>query len=260
MSPTLSGHDNTQDDPMEDSVLHSFNLFLSLMTPVEFAKLLRSRVKYLVRTWPAASPSGDPEAYDNTHSHSNKPLPISLDSIRSFTSFFKMQDTPVFSESGANSTSLSLNNIQQHLFALETLLSCVSPKELQNLVQSRLREGNKERTSAIRGLLDIMRCAANDETPENPKRQENSVFDINSRSDSGAGGNGTPSANTCPTNISPGTALIPRVMSPGTRDQSADADDSIILKNRDPLKLPRLSHSLDQQVCHSSFLFSFFTV
>lgn len=247
MSSTLPEHGNNQDSPTDDSILNSFNLFLSLMTPLEFTKLLQSRVKHLLQTWPSPSSTAK-ESYHKTHSSDHEPLALSMESIRSLTSFFRMQDTPTSPES---STLSSQSNIHQHLVALETLLSCLSPKELQRLIQSRLKEGGRERTAAIRGLLDVMRSAANDETPENQTRSGSSVLRINLRSDSED--NGTPSTNTCPVNLSPGTAPIPRVMSPGTRDQSAD--DSINTPQGDPPKSHPSPQTIMEQVACTPLFF-----
>ncbi|GJJ11737.1 hypothetical protein Clacol_005975 [Clathrus columnatus] len=232
MSSKIFEHDNSHDEPSDNSMLDSFNLFLSLMTPLEFAKLLRSRVSHLLQTWPPPSSSDDSQGQNDASSPSNRLPYLSMDSVLAFTSFFRTQDTPIMSESGTKFTLSSPNHIHQHLKALETLLSCLAPKELQDLIKSRLIEGGKERTEAIRGLMDVMRRAATiDETPEDKTFPEKSSLHLNLVPN--VEEIETQSTNTYTVNLSPGTAHIPRVMSPGTRDQSADDSN---LQNGDSQK------------------------
>lgn len=133
----------------------SFKVFLDIITPLEFAELLRARVKHLLRTWPPKSASTIAATSSSSLTPSDENFP-SFETVRAFAAFFRTQDSPGPSPIDLPTTT-SLQSLRHSLLALSTLLSFLSARELQAVVRSRLTENGRDRSAAVQGLMDIMR-------------------------------------------------------------------------------------------------------
>lgn len=145
----------------------SVRILLELMTPSEFAKLLRSRVKRVLSLWPVAlsvPPShGLPSPTSSSSSISYKPLDMQdtqdffPGTIQAFISFFRSEDMPA-------PHYLNLQELHKHLIALQTLLSFLTSQELRDIVLTRLNASGAERDrrAAVQGVLDVLRNTGTD--------------------------------------------------------------------------------------------------
>lgn len=144
--------------------MDSFKHFLDDVTPPEFAKRLRAKVKHLLKTWPpqSASTVSTTSASSLTPSDACSP---SFESVRGFAAFFRTQGSSGSSPIDLSATT-SLQALHNHLLALQTLLSFLSARELQDIVRARLSEIGKDRSAAVQGLMDVMRDPRSEEMLE----------------------------------------------------------------------------------------------
>ncbi|KIJ54511.1 hypothetical protein M422DRAFT_24452 [Sphaerobolus stellatus SS14] len=150
---------------MEDDPIQSFQLFLEFIRPAELSKLLRARVTYLLETWP---PSAAPPINGATTSSSSisKSSSLSMDSVWAFISFFKSDHSPKPDTRDVS----AVNMLHQRLIGVRSVLSMLSPQELQDIVKARLEESGKDRANQreiVKGLMDVMRDLSKDEATEN---------------------------------------------------------------------------------------------
>jgi hypothetical protein len=155
---------HTSNSSYEESI-KTFKLLLEIMKPAEFAILLQARVRHLLKTWPPQPPFpiGEPASPSEANSDSFSP---SFESIRAFTSFFRTQDSPDTSPLDAPNDNTSLIVLHHHLLATQTSLERLSGRDLVDLVRARLRDGGKERSLAVQGLIDVMRNTSSDDSEQ----------------------------------------------------------------------------------------------
>ena len=140
----------------------SIRILLELMTPTEFAKLLRARVKRVLAQWPPypqiPSSHGLPSPTSSYSSISCNPTDTQDDApdlcpetIQAFISFFRLEDVPI-------PRSFTLQELHKHLAALQTLLSFLNSQELRDIVMARLDAAGaeKHRWVTIQGVLDVL--------------------------------------------------------------------------------------------------------
>ena len=140
----------------------SIRILLELMTPTEFAKLLRARVKRVLAQWPPhpqiPSSHGLPSPTSSYSSISCNPTDTQDDApdlcpetIQAFVSFFRLEDVPI-------PQSFTLQELHKHLAALQTLLSFLNSQELRDIVMARLDAAGaeKHRWVTIQGVLDVL--------------------------------------------------------------------------------------------------------
>jgi len=140
-------------DPPPNDPFPAIRAVFDLMTPLEFANLLRKRIKHFLQTWPPPQPN------EGTVSS------LTAEAIHAFISFWHPEDFRTAS------TGVSIAELHTHLLALETLLSFVSAIELRDLVKARLIvDGSsvRERWAAVQGLLEVMKyaCPGDKETSQ----------------------------------------------------------------------------------------------
>lgn len=152
----------------ESDSLRAFRLFLELITPVEFSRLLIARAQHLLRVWPPQT------AADTTANKtvSSKPNSLSFESIFAFLTFFRTQDSPEL-PSGDLTSSTSVQTLYNHLVALERLLSVSSPREIQSILRTRLDDIVEDRDTIIQGLLDVLRSNTEDDAEDESSKQGN---------------------------------------------------------------------------------------
>ncbi|KIJ47391.1 hypothetical protein M422DRAFT_248779 [Sphaerobolus stellatus SS14] len=140
-----------------------------LMSPLEFANLLRKRVKRLLSEWPPTipSPSADgllsPTLSSSSNQIRSESRSISIAALHAFVSFWRTE------EFRTASTGVSIEELHTHLVALQTLLSFISCQELRKLIHSRLQvnsETNRERWAAVQGMLEVMKYTCAEDEPE----------------------------------------------------------------------------------------------
>ncbi|KAF8519831.1 hypothetical protein JB92DRAFT_1964881 [Gautieria morchelliformis] len=144
--------------------MQSFKHFLDGMTPPDFSKLLRAKVKHLLKTWPPQRASTIAAASSSSSTSSGTYSP-SFETVRAFAAFFRTQDSPGPSPMDL-SPATSLQALHHHLLALQTLLSFLSARELQDIVRARLNESGSDRSAAVQGLMDVMRSSGGDDMLE----------------------------------------------------------------------------------------------
>lgn len=146
----------------------SVKMLLELMTPSEFAKLLRARVKRVLAKWPPpsvlSSSHGLPSPTSSSSSASCRPTDtldpqeLGPGTIQAFISFFRSEDMPT-------PHCLTLQELHTHVIALQTLLSFLTSRELRDIINTRLNAcgSERDRLAAVQGVLDVMRNTGKDD-------------------------------------------------------------------------------------------------
>lgn len=130
---------------------------LEMMTPQEFATVLRARVDRLISQWstyasqsfshglPSPSSSGSPPLQQNGKR-------MDMSTIHAFVSFFYPEEHQIHHDADASPDSLLA-----HLGGLQTLLSFLSSKELRVIIRNRLTSSSASRSASIQAMIEVMR-------------------------------------------------------------------------------------------------------
>ncbi|GJJ16222.1 hypothetical protein Clacol_010518 [Clathrus columnatus] len=130
-------------------------VLLEMMTPQEFATVLRARVDRLVSQWPLYASQPFPHGLPSPSS-SGSPLVqsggkgIEMSTIHSFVSFFYPEEHHIH-----HNGDIPPNTLFVHLSGLQTLLSFLSSKELRVVVRNRLTACSSERSPSVQAIKNL---------------------------------------------------------------------------------------------------------